>query len=204
MTEQPAARAVPDDRPVRVTQPRLRRPATWSLAFGAASVVPLSLGAFSSESERMVSLTGSSSGPSVDLAGVAFFVAGCLACRWLVRLQWLLARAQRLDTLTTDVGLWIMWVVPILMWILPGVRLSRWDKAIHGHRSWVVPAWALLWVPLSTGHRWAAPDPAVAPEHARSWWFAATAVVTFGLWAATVIRLTRGAEVLAHETGLDA
>lgn len=33
---------------------------------------------------------------------------------------------------------------------------------------------------------------------------AAVAVVTFALWSVTVLRLTRGAEVVAHETGVDA
>lgn len=198
------AQPVPDDRPVRVEQPRLRRPAAWSLALGAASLVPLSVSAFRADEERMVSPSGSLSGPWVDLGGLVFFVAGCFACMWLVRVQWLLARAQRIHTMTSDVGPWLMWVVPILMWILPGVRISRWDKMIHGRRSWVVIGWAVLWVPSSFLWRWTPDGPAQAPDPARAWWFVCTAVVTFGLWAATVVRLTRGCEVVAHETGLSA
>jgi hypothetical protein len=54
---------VPDDRPVRAEQPRLRRPAAWSLALGAASLVPMSMSVFRAEDERMVSLSGSLSTP---------------------------------------------------------------------------------------------------------------------------------------------
>jgi hypothetical protein len=75
---------------------------------------------------------------------------------------------------------------------------------MHGRRSWIVITWAVLWVPASFLWRWTPEDPAQPPDPARAWWFVCTAVVAFGFWAATVVRLTRGAEVVAHETGLNA
>ena len=199
-----AVTTVPDDRPVRARQPRLRRPATWSLLLGAASLVPLSWGAFRSESERLVTWGTPTSGSTFDLAGVLFFVAGCLACVWLVRLQWLLARANRIRTMATSFGVWVMWGLPVVMWILPGIRMSGWDKAVHGRRSWTVTAWALSWIPCSAFIIGPSGDRTAVPEPAARWLHVVVFLTTFVLWAATVRRLTRGAEVVAHETGLDA
>lgn len=203
---EPLGTAVADDRPRRVRLPRLRRPATWSLALGAASLVPLSVDAFRAQRDRMVSLSGSTSGSglSVDLGVVLFLAAGCLACVWLVRVQSLLARSVLVRTTAYDVGLWLMWAFPVLNWILPGVRISAWDKAIHGRRSWAVVAWAALWAPFSTAQVWLAPDASTVPSTWVSWAFVATAAGTFALWAATVVRLTWGCEVVAHRTGVDA
>jgi hypothetical protein len=195
---------VPDDRPVRRRQPRLRRPATWSLGIGAASLVPLSWAAFRPETERLVTWGTPTSGTTVDLAGLLFFVAGCLACVWLVRLQGFLARANRLGTMATDVGLWVMWVLPLVMWVLPGVRISGWDKAVHGRRSWTVTAWALAWIPCSAFILGSSGDRTAVPDPTQSWLHVGVFVTTFVLWAATVLRLTRGAEVVAHVSGLDA
>lgn len=133
-----------------------------------------------------------------------WFAAGVLACVWLVRLQWLLLRAHRLHTRATDLGLWVMWVLPVVSWILPPVRISRMDKAIHGRRSWTVWVWAVLWAALTTPPLWSPDDLTAPPQGERALLLAATSVVTYALWAVVVVRLTRGAEVLAHETGLDA
>ncbi|MBC9819982.1 hypothetical protein [Terrabacter sp. MAHUQ-38] len=133
-----------------------------------------------------------------------WFAAGVLACVWLVRLQWLLLRAHRLHTRATDLGLWVMWVLPVVSWILPPVRISRMDKAIHGRRSWTVWVWAVLWAALTTPPLWSPDDLTAPPQGERVLLLAATSVVTYALWAVVVVRLTRGAEVLAHETGLDA
>ncbi|NUO92738.1 MAG: hypothetical protein HOQ18_18215 [Dermatophilaceae bacterium] len=195
---------VPDDRPVRHRQPRLRRPASWSLGLGAASLAPLSWAAFRPETERLVTWGTPTSGGSVDLAGPLFFVAGCLACVWLVRLQGLLARTNRIGTTATDFGLWVMWGLPLVMSILPGIRISGWDKAMHGRRSWTVTAWALSWIPCSTFIKAPSGDRTDVPDPAQSWVHLGVSLTTFVLWTATVMRLTRGAEVVAHETGLDA
>lgn len=192
------------DQPVRVRQPRLRRPAASSLAVGAASLVPLSWAAFRPESERLLTWGTSTSGTTVDLAGVLFFAAGCFACVWLVRLQWLLVRANRITTQATDFGIWLMWVLPILSWVLPAIRISRWDKAVHGRRSWVVITWALSWIPFSAFTIGASNSRTAVPDTSDGWLHVAVFVTTFALWVATVVHLTRGAEVVAHETGADA
>jgi hypothetical protein len=191
------------DRPRRAKQLRLRRPATWSLSIGAASLVPLSANAFLPPARRLVTWGTPHSGGAFEIGGLLYVVAGCIACVWLVRLQWLLARAQRISTMSTDAGLWLMWAIPIVSWIVPAVRISRWDKAIHGRRSVVVLAWAALWVPFSALVHQTSSDE-TTPDASHAWRFTALAVVTLCLWAATVVRLTRGAEVLAHETGVDA
>lgn len=129
---------VPDDRPVRHRQARLRRPASWSLGLGAASLAPLS------------------------------------------------------------------WVVPLVMWVLPGVRISGWDKALHRRRSWTVSAWALAWIPCSAFILGSSGDRTAVPDLTQGWLHVGVFVTTFALWAATVLRLTRAAEVVAHQTGLDA
>ena len=199
-----AAVVVSDDRPVRVEQRRLRRPALASLVVGAASLVPLSWAAFRPVSDRLVTWGTPTSGTTVDLAGILFLVAGCLACVWLVRLQWLLARANRIASLATDFGIWVMWGIPIVMWTLPGLRISGWDKALHGRRSWAVMAWALSRVPCSACILGSWNDRAAVPSPAEGWLHVAVFVTTYTLWVATVVRCTRGAEVVAQETGLDA
>ncbi|GAA2485759.1 hypothetical protein GCM10009858_24620 [Terrabacter carboxydivorans] len=197
------APVVPDDRPRRVEQPRLRRPALWSLGLGAASLVALSVYAFLPPEKLQLSSGSAESGWTVNLAAALFVAAGCVACVWLVRLQWLLGRAGRVPSVSSDLGLWIMWGIPLLSWVLPVMRISRWDKAIHGHRSWTPIAWAVLWVPFSAQLRGSRP-PGVTPDPTDAWGFVALNVATFALWAATVLRLTRGAEVVAHQTGADA
>jgi len=194
---------VPDDRPRRLELPRLRRPAMWSLALGAASVISLSIAAFLPPDRLLITSGTPHSGWTINLAGVLYVAAGCQACVWLVRLQSLLARAGRLSSASTDAGLWVMWGIPILSWILPAVRISRWDKAIHGRRSWTTLSWAVLWGPFSA-RLYGTPPPRVAPDPTEAWWFVALVVATFALWSTTVVRLTRGAEVVAHETGVHA
>jgi hypothetical protein len=110
---------VPDDRPVRAVQRRLRQPATWSLGLGIASLPPLVHGAAASPASEA----------PYKAATVLAVAGGVLACVWLVRLQWLVVRARHLPTLVPDLGMWVMWAVPILSWILPAVRISRLDKA---------------------------------------------------------------------------
>lgn len=195
---------VPDDRPLRARQRRLRRPAAWSLGLGAASLVPLSWGAFRPESERLVSWGTLTSGASIDVARILFFVSGCLACLWLVRLQWLLARAGRVRSVATDGGIWIMWAIPILQWILPAWRISQWDKAIHGRRSLTVLAWALAWLPCSAFILGSSGDRTAVPDAGEGWLHVGVFVATFALWAASVVHLTRGAEVVSHASGIDA
>lgn len=197
-------RAVPDDRPVRVVQPRLSRPATWSLALGISSLPPLVYAAAMSRPAGPAAPGDSGSSGAYQLAALLTLAGGVFACVWLVRLQWLVVRARHLATLVPDLGMWVMWALPIVSWILPPVRISRLDKAIHGRRSWVVWAWGALWGPLTMPGLWS-PEPDInIPVGGRAWLFAGTAVVTFGLWAHTVVRLTRGAEVVAHVSGLDA
>lgn len=185
---------VPDDRPRRLAQPRLRRPATRSLALSSLSLPSLAVGA----------LGGSTADPAYRLAVVLAVAGGALACVWLVRLQWFLARTRRLSKVSPDLALWLMWALPLLLWILPAVRLSRLDRAIHGRRSWTVFAWAGLWVPLTMPGLWAPQPGPDLPEDVRAWLLVATAGAAFGLWTTVVLRLTRGAEVVAHESGLDA
>ena len=197
----PIGVVVPDDRPRRLELPRLRRPARWSLWLGAASVVPLSINGFLPPEKLIFSSGSAQSGWTVNLAAALFVVAGCFACVWLVRLQGLLGRAGRLPSVSPDIGLWIMWGLPILSWILPAVRISRWDKAIHGQRSWTTIVWAVLWVPFSA-QLYGSRPPGVTPDPADAWGFVALTVATFTLWCTTVVRLTRGAEVVAHETGV--
>ena len=189
---------------MRHRQPRLRRPATWSLSLGAASLGPLSWAAFRPESERLVTWGTPTAGTSVDLAGILFFAAGCFACVWMVRLQGLLARSHRIGAIATDFGLWVMWVVPIVMWALPASRISHWDKAVHDRRSWTVIAWAFSWIPCSAFILGSSSDRSAVPDPAQGWLHVAVFVTAFALWAATVLRLTRGAEAVSHETGLDA
>ncbi|GAB3888330.1 hypothetical protein [Terrabacter terrigena] len=186
--------AVPDDRPVRARQPRLRRPAAWSLGLGISSLPPLVLGAASAPP----------SDGSYRVSTVLLLAAGVFACVWLVRLQWLVVRARHSPTLVPDLGMWVMWALPVVSWILPPVRISRLDKAIHGRRSWMVWAWGAGWAPLTMPSLWSPDRNVDIPVGDRAWLLAATAVVTFGLWTLTVVRLTRGAEVVAHVSGLDA
>ena len=195
---------VPVDLPVRAEQSKLRRPAAWSLALGAASLVPMSWAAFVSRADRRLVIGDSVSGATLEPAMLLAFAAGVFSCVWLVRLQWLLLRARRLHTQATDLGLWVMWILPIVSWILPAVRISRMDKAIHGTRSWTVWAWAVLWAALTMPRLWSPDDPTTPPQGERGLLFAATSIVTYALWAVVIVRLTRGAEVVAHETGLDA
>ena len=51
---------------------------------------------------------------------------------------------------------------------------------------------------------WALDSDVDIPTGRAAWLLASIAVVTFALWSVTVLRLTRGAEVVAHETGVDA
>ncbi|GAA2747061.1 hypothetical protein GCM10009868_34980 [Terrabacter aerolatus] len=51
---------------------------------------------------------------------------------------------------------------------------------------------------------WAPSSDVDTPTGRAAWLLAATAVVTFALWFVTVLRMTRGAEVVAHESGVDA
>lgn len=187
------AATVPDDRPVRVEQLRLRRPVARSLAVGALSLPFLAVGA---------------AGLSPDLAYRAAVAAGvtggAFACVFLVRLQNLLVRAGRLRRVAPDLGVWVMWVLPLLVWVLPAARISRWDKAAHDRRSWTVFAWAALWAPLTMPRLWAPMPGTGLPAGIRAWALAVTAVVAFGLWAAVILRLARGAEAVAHESGVDA
>jgi len=183
---------VPDDRPVRVEQRRLRRPAGWAIVVGALSLPALVVGA--------LGLSPDAAYKAATVLGVA---GGVFACVWLVRLQRFLTRAGRLRRPAPALGLWLMWALPLLSWVLPAVRISRLDEAAHGRRSWHVVAWA-AWVPLTMPGLWAPmPGPDI-PSGVRAGLLAATAAVTFALWASVVLRLTRGAEVVAHETGLDA
>lgn len=170
------------------------RPAGWALGLGILSLPAL--------------VYGAAVGPSADeayrAAGLLTVAGGVFACVWLVRLQWLVVRARHLTALVPDLGMWVMWGLPVVMWILPPVRISRLDKAIHGRRSWTVWAWAVGWASLTMTGLWS-PDRATdIPVGGRAWLFAATAVATFGLWTVTLVRLTRGAEVAAHVSGLDA
>ncbi|GAA2747063.1 hypothetical protein GCM10009868_34990 [Terrabacter aerolatus] len=57
---------------------------------------------------------------------------GIPACVWLVRLQWLLARSGRLTKVVPDAGLWVMWALPFVSWVLPAVRISRLERATFG------------------------------------------------------------------------
>ena len=189
-----ALAVVPDDRPRRLVQPRLRRPATRSLAISSLSLPSLVVGA----------LGGSTSDPAYRLAAVLAVAGGALACVWLVRLQWYLARTRRLSKVAPDLGMWVMWALPVVGWVLPAVRLSRLDRATHGRRSWTVFAWAALWVPVTMPGLWAPQAGRELPEGVRAWLLVVTAGAAFGLWTAVVLRLTRGAEVVAHESGLDA
>jgi hypothetical protein len=189
-----AVAVVHDDRPRRLEQPRLRRPALWSLAISALSLPALLIGALG--------------GPTADwayrVASALAVAGGILACVWLVRLQWLLARSGRLTKLVPDSGMWVMWALPFVSWVLPAVRISRLEKAAFGSRSWVVLAWAALFFTLTTPRLWALDSDVDIPTGRAAWLLAAIAVVTFALWSVTVLRLTRGAEVVSHETGVDA
>jgi len=129
---------VPDDRPVRVEQRRLRRPAGWAIVVGALSPPALVVGAL-----------GLSPDAACRAATVLGFAGGVFACVWLVRLQRFLARTGLLRKPAPEFGLWVMWALPFLCWVLPAVRISRLDVAAHGRRSWVVFAWAGLWIPLT-------------------------------------------------------
>lgn len=175
-------------------QPQLRRPATRSLAISSLSLPSLAVGA----------LGGSTADLAYRLAAVLAVAGGALACVWLVRLQWFLARTRRLSKVAPDLGMWVMWALPIVSWILPPVRLSRFDRALHGRRSWTVFAWAGLWAPLTMPGLWVSQPGPDLPEGARAWVLVATAGAAFGLWTTVVLRLTRGAEAVAHESGLDA
>jgi hypothetical protein len=189
-----SAVVVPDDRPVRVQQPRLRRPAAVALGLGILSLPPLVYGA----------VVGPAADGAYRAAVMLTLAGGVFACVWLVRLQWLVVRARHPTTLVPDLGMWVMWALPVVSWILPPVRTSRLDKAIHGRRSWTVWAWAVGWAPLTMPGLWSPSRDTDVPVGGRAWLFAATAVVTFGLWTVTVLRLTRGAEVVAHVSGFDA
>lgn len=189
-----AAVVVADDRPVRARQRRLRTPATWALGLGILALPALVLGAFG----------GPSAEDAYRAAGLLTVGGGVFACVWLVRLQWLVVRARHLATVVPDLGMWVMWALPVVSWILPPLRISRLDKAIHGRRSWTVWAWAAGWAPLTTTALWSPSRATEIPVGDRAWLFAATAVVTFGLWTVTLVRLTRGAEVVAHVSGFDA
>lgn len=189
-----AVAVVHDDRPRRLEQLRLRRPALWSLAISFLSLPALLIGALG--------------GPTADWAyrmasGLAVG-GGIFACVWLVRLQWLLARSGRLTKLVPEAGMWVMWALPFVSWVLPAVRISRLEKATFGSRSWVVHVWAALFFTLTMPRLWALDSDVDIPAGRAAWLLAAIAVVTFALWSVTVLRLTRGAEVVAHETGVDA
>jgi len=189
-----AVAVVHDDRPRRLEQLRLRRPAFWSLAISFLSLPALLIGALG--------------GPTADwayrLASGLGAGGGIFACVWLVRLQWLLARSGRLTKLVPDAGMWVMWALPFVSWVLPAVRISRLEKATFGSRSWVVHVWAALFFTLTMPRLWALDSDVDIPAGRAAWLLAAIAVVTFALWSVTVLRLTRGAEVVAHETGVDA
>ncbi|NUO92742.1 MAG: hypothetical protein HOQ18_18235, partial [Dermatophilaceae bacterium] len=98
----------------------------------------------------------------------------------------------------------LSWAVPLVMWVLPGLRISGWDKALHGRRWWTVSAWALTWIPCSAFILGSSGDRTAVPGLTQGWLHVGVFVTTFALWAATVLRLTRAAEVVAHQTGLDA
>ena len=201
--EQVTPAAVPDDRPVRARQRRLRRPATWALALGISSLPTLVYAAAVSGPAGQA-VQGESSTAAYQVAFLLALAGGVFACVWLVRLQWLVVRARHLPTLVPDLGMWVMWALPIVSWILPPVRISRLDKAIHGRRSWGVWAWGVLWALLTMPGLWSPERDLDIPVGGRAWLFAGTAVVTFALWTAVVVRLTRGAEVIAHVSGIDA
>ncbi|GAA2026601.1 hypothetical protein GCM10009740_15430 [Terrabacter terrae] len=65
--------AVPDDRPVRVEQCRLRRPAGWAIVVGALSLPALVVGA--------LALSPDAAYKTATVLGVA---GGAFACAWLV------------------------------------------------------------------------------------------------------------------------
>lgn len=169
-------------------EPWLRRPAAWSLAVGALSLPALVVGA-----------AGLSPNSAYRAAVAAVVSGGAIACVLLVRVQQLLVRVGRLRRRTPDLGVWVMWALPVVSLVLPATRISRWDKALHGRRSWTVLAWAVSWVPLTLPRIWAPMPGTGVPEGARAWALAATATVAYALWALVVVRLTRGAEVVAHD-----
>ncbi|GAB3051676.1 hypothetical protein GCM10027053_09060 [Intrasporangium mesophilum] len=214
-TEPNAATGRLVDRPV----PDPRGPARWALFFGGLSLVPMGVRAGNAAALDAERAAAADSGsvlalPANDIeqwwanACVAtFVVAGVFACIWLVRLQYALVRRGALTRVVPDLGFWVMWVLPIVTWILPVVRINRLDRALRPRTSWrdqpfALWAWAAVWVLMADTRLWSprglgemgAPLLRAVLDVDVAWWRLGVAVAAYVLWYAVVVRITDAAD----------
>lgn len=159
------------------------------------------------------------------LSGISLLAAEILACIWLVRAY---HTGRALDpTLkpVSDMWLWFMWLIPVVGWVAPVLRLRGLQRAAgaDGVRAWRVFAWAAVWLPVDHFQRDvrsstpfergpADVDPATGvPRDLTAYLAVGDRAVTlwtigfglaFALWAVLVITITRdlGRQRLASGT----
>lgn len=211
-----------DDRPYAASPRDVRTPAGWALGLGALVVPSVAVRAGNAAGLQQA-LSGGGQGLAAAKAtevyaanvGAALFVlAGIAACIWLVRLQRVAVRRGSLDHHVAESALWVMWGLPFVNLVLPAVRIARLDRALLGAvgRRWIIWAWAVAWVPFAalvprasdgvavTGavaHVPFLPEPG---EPVLAWLRLAEALVSFAVWLAVVVRLTRAAERAEAQT----
>lgn len=193
--------------PESLTDPAVastRRAALWSLRLGALSValhvvrlinLPSARTALRDAAARQVVIE--SPAVTIDdlmlsLSGIAFLAAGIFGCIWLVRAY----REGRASDATlkpvSDNWLWVMWLVPVVMWIAPVLRVRGLLRAanVSGPRGWLVYLWAAVWMPVDFFQRSYRAPLLESDDRATALWTVGFGVA-FALWAALVTTIDR-------------
>jgi hypothetical protein len=154
----------------------------------------------------------------LTLGGVAFTAEAIMACIWLVRAYTAGCALDPRLKRVSDNWLWVMWILPVVQWVTPVLRLRGLVRSARpdGSRGWLVFAWILLWAPVDFLQRRVPPpelplDAVAGDAVTNSMWvdvarYVETAVdVTaawtaayagaFLLWAALVTTIMRGLEL---------
>jgi hypothetical protein len=86
----------------------------------------------------------------LTLGGLAFTAAAIMGCIWLVRAYTAGCALDPTLKRVSDNWLWVMWIIPVVQWVAPVLRLRGLVRAARpdGGRGWVVYAWILLWAPV--------------------------------------------------------
>jgi hypothetical protein len=181
-----------------------RRAALWALRLGALSValhavrvinLPGARAARHDASARQVVLDSPAvtiDDVTLSLSGIAFLAAGIFACIWLVRAYREGGAWDATLKPVSDNWLWVMWLVPVVMWISPVLRIRGLLRAanVSGPRGWLVYLWAAVWMPVDFFQRSYRAPLLEAGDGATALWTVGFGVA-FALWAALVITINR-------------